>query len=108
MHPFERWHRAYIALTTGAIALVSILCGFLYWAFAIGLVVGGIWLALYTPADGGWLVLVVFVIAAGVLVLCGAKYVFEALPGITPRRINQAPGQSRFAGRNDLRRHRII
>lgn len=38
----------------------------------------------------------------------GVNRIFEALPGITPRRIGDAPGRSRFATPKDLRRDRII
>jgi len=44
----------------------------------------------------------------GGLLLFGLSQLFEALPGITPRRITQAPGQSRFATRADLKRHHVI
>lgn len=40
--------------------------------------------------------------------LYGVNRFFEALPGITPRRIDDAPGRSRFAAPKELRRDRII
>jgi hypothetical protein len=107
MHRLERLHRAYIALKLAAASVPSILGGFVCWIFSIGLLGSGIWLAAVVP-EGGWLALAVCFVAAAYLAMHGAKLVFEALPGITPRRINDAPGRSRLARRDELRRGRII
>jgi hypothetical protein len=48
------------------------------------------------------------VLAAVVLGYHALNIVLEALPSITPRWISNAPGQSRLATRDELRRGRVI
>jgi hypothetical protein len=48
-----------------------------------------------------------FTVAFG-LAAYGINKIFESLPGVTPRHINDAPGRSRLANRNEMRRSRIL
>jgi hypothetical protein len=45
---------------------------------------------------------------AGLVAYYGIDPVIEALPSLTPRQINEAPGRSRLASRDELRRGRVI
>jgi hypothetical protein len=110
MHPFAKWHRLYVAVKLAAVSIPRILTGLVLWCMAVfALVVG-----LFSIEWGHELVTV----GNGIAAVCfmfslwfmarGANLIFEALPGVTPRRINDAGGRSRLANRKELRRGRVI
>jgi uncharacterized membrane protein len=110
MHPLVRIHRAYVAFKAVVIALGMILLGAAVCAIAFVAIRLGMtfvdWNADFTAGTNLFAIIcfVIALVAGGY----GVSRCFEALPYVTPRRINRAPGQSRWARRDDLRRHRII
>lgn len=109
MHPLAKIHRIYTTAKVAAASVGKILS-------ALGMSAVGLFVLLFGLAFADWhggitFPNVVAVLCVGVaLSLAGYSIdkIFEALPGITPRRINDAPGRSRLANRKDLRRGRII
>jgi hypothetical protein len=71
-------------------------------AAAMSIFVGGD-LSLILKIAAGLSMLAVIALAYHVI-----NTVVEALPGITPRRINTAPGRSRLATRDELRRSNVF
>jgi hypothetical protein len=109
MHPFAKWFRFYTSLKLAAVSIPRILGGLVMWFMALFALVVGVICCDTQQVLSVWnSIAAVCVLAAVSLIFNGTERVMNALPGITPMRISDAPGRSRFANRKDLRRHRII
>jgi hypothetical protein len=109
MHPLMKWHRRYNAAKLALKSIPPILSGLIMWAMALfALLISFIasdWFHLFSVWNAITAVCVLFALS---LMLNGAELIFNALPGITPLRINNAPGKSRLATRADLKKARVI
>jgi hypothetical protein len=110
MHPLAAIYRIWTATKAAVISLLMILLGagvgYLGWhALRLGLSYFD-WNRGIT--SGSNVIALLCVALALGLGAYGINKMFEAPPGITPRRITDAGGRSRLAKRSELRRDRII
>jgi hypothetical protein len=110
MHPFAKWHRLYMTAKLAAVSIPRILSGLVLWVMALFALMVGL-LCIDWGGDlvsvGNGIAAICFLSVIGFL-FNGAERVFEALPGITPRWINDAGGSSRLATRKEKKRGGVI
>ena len=110
MHPFVKWHRRWMAAKLAAASIPRILAGLVLWCMGLFALMVGLFAIdwddeLVNAGNATAAVCFLFVVA---FAFKGADLVFEALPGITPRWINEAGGNSRLASRKEKRRGGVI
>jgi hypothetical protein len=110
MHPLAIVYRIWTATKAAVISVVMILlgAGIAYVAW-IALQLGLSWFDWNSELTAGSnlvaLACLALAVAAGAY---GVDKIFQALPGITPRRINEAGGHSRLANRKEKRRGGVV